>query len=120
MVKRKLEIPSVVQKWDVLLTEFGELRQVETNREFEADLAETHSIRNVLDGFHATREQYRKVRSSSADDFNILEVLQLARKELHYSKVLAWLLDHDLFGFGTHAQGPLGFQIFLEVLGLPM
>ena len=33
---------------------------------------------------------------------------------------LAWLLDHDMRKLGTHAQGNLGFRLFLHEFGLPI
>lgn len=79
------------------------------------------------DGFHAlltaydrALEAYRHKQQDRADDFNILAVMQLTRKEIRHSMVLAWLLDHDMRRLGTHAQGSLGFLLLLNELGLPM
>jgi hypothetical protein len=46
--------------------------------------------------------------------------MNLTGDELHHSMLLAWLLDHRLTALGTHAQGNLGFRLFLEELGLPV
>ena len=54
-----------------------------------------------------------------ADNFNLLHTMRLTRKELCHSDILAWLLDHRLEVFGTHAQCKLGFCLFLQRLDLP-
>jgi len=59
-----------------------------------------------------TVEHYRQQQEQAADDFNLLEVMNLTGKEIRHSMVLAWLLDHDLAKLGTHAQGkPLVFGL---------
>ncbi|MBM4035395.1 MAG: hypothetical protein FJ291_26935 [Planctomycetes bacterium] len=73
----------------------------------------------LLAGHAQAVERWRQAQESAADDFNLLRVLKVADDELRHSRVLAWLLDHDLLRHGTHAQGALGFRAFLEELGLP-
>jgi hypothetical protein len=72
----------------------------------------------LLEGFREADEQYRRRQEEVAEDFNLLDVMQLTGKEVRHSMVLAWLLDHDLHNLGTHAQGNLGFRLFLEEFGL--
>jgi hypothetical protein len=73
----------------------------------------------LLNDFRHARERHRQSQEELADDFNLLEVLRLTGKEVRHSMVLAWLLDRDLESHGTHAQGRLGFRLFLRQFGLP-
>jgi len=74
----------------------------------------------LIERFHEARERYRRRQEDTAEDFNALEVLQLTHNEVRHSMALAWLLDQDLYRLGTHAQGSLGFRLFLGEFGLPM
>lgn len=87
----------------------------------EADEAreELRTFGVLLRAYEEAVEAWRKAQESLADDFNLLNVMKVSGDELCHSRVLAWLLDHDLTRLGTHAQGPLGFRLFLEELGLP-
>jgi len=83
--------------------------------------AEEHTrFKTFLAGYSVTVERYRRQQEAVAEDFNLLEVMRLTGKEIRHSMVLAWLLDHDLRKLGTHAQGKLGFQLFLQEFGLPI
>lgn len=57
-------------------------------------------------------------QQAAADDFNLLDVLRATYNEARHSMVLAWVLDADLRKHGTHAQGNLGFRLFLQEVGL--
>ena len=48
----------------------------------------------------------------------MLDVIGLTNNEKAHSDILAWLLDRDLTHLGTHAQGNLGFRLFLEAVSL--
>jgi len=74
----------------------------------------------LLVGYNETLERYRRQQEQVAVDFNLLEVMRLTGKEIRHSMVLAWLLDHDMRKLGTHAQGNLGFRLFLSEFGLPI
>jgi hypothetical protein len=103
-----------------LLERFGELRdRAETLEQFEAATDHTR-FRALLNGYAITVEKDRLQQEQTADDFNLLEVMNLTRKEIRHSMVLAWLLDHDLRKLGTHAQGNLGLRLFLSEFGLPL
>ena len=81
-----------------------------------------HSLRSfqsLTAGFANAIEKWRQREENSAGDFNLLELLDLTGKEIRHSMILAWLLDHDLTRLGTHAQGNLGFRLFLTELRLP-
>lgn len=82
--------------------------------------AEDHKrLTALLAGYENAVEHYRVEQEDRADDFNLLAVMRLAGKEIRHSMVLAWLLDHDFRKLGTHAQGNLGFKLFLSEFGLP-
>jgi hypothetical protein len=74
----------------------------------------------LLTDFKRAHSVWKKEQVSVAEDFNILRTLRLTRKELCHSNILAWLLDHRLEVFGTHAQGKRGFRLFLQRVGLPL
>jgi len=78
------------------------------------------TLRRLLDGFEPALEKWRKHQEDLAEDFNVLEVLELTGDEKRHSMILAWLLDHDIMRFGTHSQGRLGFRLFLAEIGLPL
>jgi hypothetical protein len=50
----------------------------------------------------------------------LMHVLGLTNNEIRHTMVLAWLLDHDIQKLGTHAQGNLGFRLFLKEFDLPI
>jgi hypothetical protein len=54
----------------------------------------------------------------SAADFNLLDTLQIAGDEAIHARMLAWLLDHRIESYGTHAQGTRGFECFLREVHL--
>lgn len=68
----------------------------------------------LLKGFQAKHEAGRKLQEFTADDFNLLDTLQVAGEEIRHSMMLAWLLDRE----ATHAQGNLGFRLFLKHVDL--
>jgi PD-(D/E)XK nuclease superfamily len=68
----------------------------------------------LLKGFQAKHEAGRRLQKTTADDFNLLDTLQVADEEIRHSMMLAWLLDRE----ATHAQGNLGFRLFLKHVGL--
>ena len=76
-------------------------------------------IDNLLKNYNKTVKHYRQQQEETADDFNLLDVMQVSGKEMRHSMMLAWLLDHEIRKHGTHAQGNLGFRLFLEEFGLP-
>lgn len=106
-----------------LLGRFAELRRLaQASAEIMAT-KDQECFRRLLAGYENTVTLYRKMQEKVADDFNLLEVMRLTGKEIRHSMVLAWLLDHDLRRLGTHAQGNLGFRLFLNELhdlGLPV
>ncbi len=73
----------------------------------------------LLDEFEMIHAAWAEEQISKAEGFNILHTMRVTRKELCHSDILAWLLDHRLDRFGTHAQGNCGFRLFLQRLDLP-
>lgn len=67
-------------------------------------------------GFRNALATWEAEQAAVAVDFNLLQVSGIAGNELAHSRILAWLLDRRL-NRGTHAQGKLGFRLFLEELG---
>ena len=103
-----------------LLKQFGEHRDRAIALERAQAAYDREHICALLVGYNETVERYRRQQEEVADDFNLLDVMQLTGKEIRHSMVLAWLLDHDLRKLGTHAQGDLGFRLFLHEFRLPI
>lgn len=103
-----------------LLADFQRHQQ----RADESEQAQTSRSRaqfvHLLHDYRAAFEHYRITQEQTADDFNLLDVMNLTGSEIRHSMVLAWLLDHNIAKLGTHAQGNLGFRLFLEKCDLPV
>ena len=97
-----------------LLERFVELRHLADASEQTQAAEDRKRIGALLDGYNETVARDRLQQEQFADDFNLLDVMNLAGKEIRHSMMLAWLLDHDLRKLGTHAQGNLGFRLFLR------
>jgi hypothetical protein len=105
------------------------LKQFDARRD-QADLSgqeqaadDRDCIGALLVGYSEEVGRYRQQQEQVADDFNLLDVMLLTGKEIRHSMMLAWLLDHDIRKLGTHAQGSLGFRLFLQEFsefGLPI
>src|SRR5207245_2259609 len=72
------------------------------------------AFQHLREGYERSRQSYTKRQRESAEDFNLIDVVQVTNDERRHSALLAWLLDHRIDHFGTHAQGSLGFQLFLK------
>ncbi len=103
-----------------LLTQFAECTQRAEAAEREQAAEDHKRVGDLLAGYAASVERDRLQQEQVADDFNLLEVMDLTGKETRHSMVLAWLLDHDMRKLGTHAQGNLGFRLFLSEFSLPI
>jgi hypothetical protein len=103
-----------------LLEQFGERRRRAATLEQAQTADEREKIQALLQGYNETVEGYRLHQEQVADDFNLLDVMRLTGKEIRHSMMLAWFLAHDLRKLGTHAQGNLGFRLFLSEFGLPI
>jgi PD-(D/E)XK nuclease superfamily protein len=101
------------------LEQFSEHRSRADAMEHANTVQGRNQFHTLLDAFNETLEHYRLHQEQVADDFNLLDVMRLTGKEVRHSMVLAWLLDSDMRNLGTHAQGNLGFRLFLDEFGLP-
>src|SRR5271165_3543656 len=86
------------------------------SRHEQAEVAQEKSLpslKKLINGFRAKYAEWTDAQTSVADDFNLFKVLGVEHKELVHSKLLAWFLDPRI-EHGSHAQGNLGFRLFLE------
>jgi hypothetical protein len=113
-------VAPVTARIRTLLNQFAEHRDRANTLEQSQAADDRHQIHALLVGYNKTVESYRQKQEQVADDFNLLEVMRLTGKEIRHSMVLAWLLDHDLRKLGTHAQGNLGFRLFLSEFSIPI
>ena len=103
-----------------LLGEFALIQEVSAQDEAQQAAANRHELQGVIDEYTLALEEWREHQVYTADEFNLMEVLELGQKETRHSMMLAWLLDHDMLRLGTHAQGRVGFRLFLDALKLPL
>jgi hypothetical protein len=64
----------------------------------------------------ANRNRWATTQKTTADDFNLFEVMEVEHNEACHSKLLAWLLDRRI-EYGTHSQGNRGFRLFIKEFG---
>src|SRR5262245_3416012 len=105
-MQNKPDLTDLKNRFQSMITRFSELRAKDT-----AKLGKT--LNQVLPGFLAERKKWAEAQRRTAEEFNLLEVLKIDGDEVSHSNLLAWVLDHRI-EHGTHAQGDLGFQLFLE------
>lgn len=101
-MKKRIESNKLSGRFQSLISQYAELRSCREGR-----------FANLLDLFRTERQNWAASQLESADDFNLFGVIGVERDELCHSTILAWLLDHRI-AKGTHAQGALGFRLFLE------
>jgi hypothetical protein len=102
------EVSDLIRRFESLIARHAELRSKEVGQL-------TKVLNELLPGFLAERKNWAQAQRKTADDFNLFQVMGVDAAEVCHSTLLAWLLDHRIEG-GTHAQGPLGFRLFLEEL----
>lgn len=102
-----------------LLRDFGEVWRSAQATDAQAAISLAEDGGRLLDDFDAAWDAWFREQSQRADEFNILGVFGLHDNEIRHSMALQWLLCSDLRRGGTHAQGALGFRLFLEEVGLP-
>ncbi|MDR3459984.1 MAG: PD-(D/E)XK nuclease family protein [Verrucomicrobiae bacterium] len=110
-MKKQLDPVAEFDEWEKLLTDFDSLPDC---NEIETELFS--QVNQLLADFDGQQNSWREEQKVRADDFNILQTMRLSRRELCHSDILAWLLDRN----GSHAQGDLGFCIFLKMTSLPI
>jgi hypothetical protein len=103
-----------------LLEEFVRIHKACTQDEAKVATANRQKLQTFINGYDLVVEVWRRHQAETADEFDILKVLDLTHDENRHSMMLAWLLDRDMLRHGTHAQGNLGFRLFLEALKLPL
>ena len=103
-----------------LLGDFGDRLRRDRVIQNLHDRSALLSLTETIEGFINVKRNWQQKQRFVADSFNILAVLKLTGNEVRHSMVLAWLLDKDMDHHGTHAQGPLGFELLLTALSLPM
>ncbi len=112
--------PTQLAQLKSLLHNYVEQSRQREEAEQKAIPADKLRFKRVLDEYQQACDTWTKNQEAIADDFNLLDVMNLAGDELRHSMLLAWLLDHRLNDYGTHAQGSLGFRLFLEEVKLPV
>ena len=122
LIKRHSELlqsPSSEKILQVQVQEFleGFVRCLNRSEADEAKQAERDrgAFPGLLAGYQDARASWAKAQEATADDFNLLEVMDVVGDENCHSNILAWLLDRRI-EHGTHAQGNLGFRLFLKAL----
>lgn len=104
-----------IHEWDKLLRKFEALDSAGKTITKNSGPQFIPQVKQLLDEFDEHQAGWKKEQELRADNFNILRTMGVGRKELCHSDILAWLLDHQ----ETHAQGKLGFRLFLKELNLP-
>jgi len=107
------------QRFQALAGRFAELRRRSVNQARAAAQNSHQKFQGFIAGFSNAFDQWAEGQRGKADRFNVLELLGLKTNEMSHSRMLAWLLDRNYCGHGTHAQGSLGFKLFLAELRLP-
>ena len=100
-----------------LLTGFLGAEKKSVVREAAQAKSDEREFETLLGGYVDVFLHWRKLQTTRADDFNLIELLGLVSDENRHSNVLAWLLNSDIY-HATHSQGNLGFKIFLDELKL--
>jgi hypothetical protein len=111
-----LQPERLIQTFAALIAGYDQIANLRGQAEPKEMQHVTTKLKAWLDGFHEARSAWEKNQVTLADDFNLLQVMEVADDEATHSKILAWLLDRRL-EHGTHAQGNLGFRLFLQELG---
>lgn len=107
------------QEFKSFLEGFNSAYSVATASEAMEAYRNRQEFEPFLQGYGEALNRWRIAEEGTAEDFNLLDVMELTWKEIRHSMILAWLLDKDMTSFGTHAQGGLGFELFLKEVGLP-
>ncbi len=74
-------------------------------------------VDELIAGYRTCHDAWAVSQKTKAEGFNLLETMGVDEKELCHSRLLEWLMAWEIEQ-GTHAQGKLGFQLFLEETGL--
>ena len=116
LLKQQASTNPKVARLANLLDGFRESRDHYLQVEAEEARRTLPLLKDLLAGYLESRARWADKQKAFADDFNLFEVMGIENLERFHSKILAWLLDRRI-EHGTHAQGNLGFRLFLEELG---
>jgi hypothetical protein len=120
LVEESNLLPTQLAQLKSLLHNYVEQSRKREEAEQKAIPANKLRFTQLLNEYEPACERWRQNQEATADDFNLLDVMNLTGDELRHSMLLAWLLDHRLNHYGTHAQRSLGFRLFLEEFKLPV
>ena len=110
-----MDLMNKIGSFNGLLKEFRQASR--SSKKVDEDRAKAFST--MLVDYEFAMQYWQKSQETKADHFNLLEVVDLTFDEVRHSMILAWLLDARTQNFGTHAQGTLGFSLFLSEFRLP-
>src|SRR5438105_2962462 len=79
-----------------LLNQFVEVRKRSDAKGQVQVLNEHERMSVLLSNYIVTIKRYQEQQEQVADDFNLLDVMQVSGKEIRHSMMLAWLLDRDI------------------------
>ena len=102
------QLKELARRFEVLIKHHAHLRVKEVNRLVTV-------LDRLVPSYQAARKKWAEKQKASADDFNLFAVIDVEGDEVRHTKILAWLLDSRI-EHGTHAQGNLGFRLFLKHL----
>ena len=97
---------------------FAALINAYTGKRHAAALIRERSHQSLLNAYKNKLTAWRESQKITASGFDLLKTLKIDGEEIKHSLMLAWLLDHRIERAGTHAQGNLGFRLFLAETGL--
>ncbi|MGQ9701642.1 MAG: PD-(D/E)XK nuclease family protein [bacterium] len=123
---KEIYCSSYIKKIDNLLRGYADIKSAKLNSldspvKGFAKLSDNYTkntisrFQTLFDGFNAELKELRKRQRETAEEINILKVLDFTYDEIKHSKFLAYLFDP----LETHAQASLFFEIFLKELNLP-
>ncbi len=96
------------------LAQFAHIQRIATDAENRNAHAQMNHMTELLKGFGEADRRWQESEKSTASTFNMLGALGRTGDELLHSSALAWLLSRNIREVGSHAQGSLGFRLFLE------
>jgi hypothetical protein len=118
--EREHSADSTIADLSAFLDEYDRVFDSLYSRQRICLMGNRHNFGTLLAEYENVFEVWRNKQEATADDFNVLEVIGLTFDEIRHSMLLAWLLDHRIGKLGSHAQGNLGFCLFLKSLRLPL
>jgi len=116
-MQTKRQAQELVHRFEALIESYVSLSKgVGGEQNVDHSGGQTRVLNDLLPVYLAAHKTWAEKQKVSADEFNLLEVMEVETDEVCHSKILAWLLARRI-DRGTHAQGSLGFRLLLEELG---